>query len=131
VTTKSSSAYPLPLFTCHVYTKVKIKFLATVLVALSFETSCKHIYQTARQHSASQEHHISPISFKHTLAQCSCPIHVTTTCLIFAKEESKLHIHIYIYIYMIKETLKIDTKCMFYINYERVPVQRTSSALIL
>jgi len=23
--------------------------LATVLVALSFETSCKHIYQTARQ----------------------------------------------------------------------------------
>jgi len=32
---------------------------------------------------------------------------------------------------MIPETLKIDTKCMFYINYELVPVQRTSSALIL
>jgi hypothetical protein len=37
----------------------------------------------------------------------------------------------YSYTYMIQETFKIDTKCMFYINYELVPTQRTSSALIL
>jgi len=32
---------------------------------------------------------------------------------------------------MTQETLKIDKKCLFYINYELVPIQRTSSALIL
>lgn len=32
---------------------------------------------------------------------------------------------------MIQETLKIDTKCLFYTNYQLVPIQRTSSALIL